>query len=70
MTCKYLNIYHGDRLNWQVATCSARNGRYAPSLADLEFVCNENHEKCPFYIRGQNRLKSLELSSRPLPNAA
>lgn len=49
MKCRYLSIYEGESFSWRVAVCKARQGRYVPSVADLEKTCRARHDLCPYY---------------------
>ena len=50
MVCTYLSIYSSSEFSWKVASCSAREGNYIPSIADLENLCQHNHARCPFFL--------------------
>ncbi|MFH1217538.1 MAG: hypothetical protein V1706_13650 [Pseudomonadota bacterium] len=50
MKCCYLSVYSSELFTWQVAACKARQGRYVPSLSDLENLCRKDHTGCPFYL--------------------
>ena len=51
MPCKHLLHYsHGTNI-WSVASCSAKNTPYVPSLHELERYCQSgNHIVCPSYL--------------------
>jgi len=51
MTCKHLLHYsHGTNI-WSVASCSAKNTPYVPSLHELERFCQSSrHSVCPAYL--------------------
>jgi len=51
MPCKHLLRYsHGTNI-WSVATCSAKNAPYVPSLHELESYCQSSkHSVCPAYL--------------------
>ena len=51
MHCKHLLHYsHGTNI-WSVATCSAKNTPYVPSLHELERFCQGGrHAVCPAYL--------------------
>jgi len=50
MICHYLSIYSRNEFRWQVASCSARQENYIPSIADLEDLCHQDHGRCPFFV--------------------
>ncbi|MFA6283827.1 MAG: hypothetical protein WCT30_09255 [Desulfurivibrionaceae bacterium] len=51
MSCKHLLHYsHGTNI-WSVASCSAKNTPYVPSLHELERYCQSGrHTVCPAYL--------------------
>ena len=51
MPCKHLLHYsHGTQV-WSVASCSAKNTPYVPSLHELERFCQSGrHIVCPAYL--------------------
>ena len=51
MHCKHLLHYsHGTNI-WSVASCSAKNIPYVPSLNELERFCQcGRHTACPAYL--------------------
>ena len=51
MSCKHLLHYsHGTHI-WSVASCSAKNTPYVPSLHELERFCQSTrHVVCPAYL--------------------
>ena len=51
MHCKHLLHYsHGTHI-WSVASCSAKNTPYVPSLHELERFCQSGrHTVCPAYL--------------------
>lgn len=51
MHCKHLLHYsHGTNI-WSVASCSAKNTPYVPSLHELERFCQcGKHTVCPAYL--------------------
>lgn len=51
MHCKHLLHYsHGTNI-WSVASCSAKNTPYVPSLHELEKFCQcGRHTVCPAYL--------------------
>jgi len=49
MICHYLSIYSSNAFRWQVASCSARQENYIPSISDLEVLCQQDHTRCPFF---------------------
>lgn len=51
MHCKHLLHYsHGTNI-WSVASCSAKNTPYVPSLHELERFCQcGRHTVCPAYL--------------------
>ncbi|OKY76641.1 MAG: hypothetical protein BM485_00730 [Desulfobulbaceae bacterium DB1] len=49
MKCCYLSVYANDLFSWQVAACQARQGRYVPSISELENLCGKDHAACPYY---------------------
>lgn len=51
MPCKHLLHYsHGTNI-WSVASCSAKNTPYVPSLNELERYCQSGkHVVCPAYL--------------------
>lgn len=51
MHCKHLLHYsHGAHI-WSVASCSAKNTPYVPSLRELERFCQSGrHAVCPAYL--------------------
>ncbi len=51
MHCKHLLHYrHGANI-WSVASCSAKNNPYVPSLNELERFCRcGRHTVCPAYL--------------------
>jgi hypothetical protein len=69
MVCTYLSIYSSSEFSWKVASCSAREENYIPSIADLEKLCQHNHTRCPFF-RGmpkeENGVKQSPVFSLPL----
>ncbi|MBU0909127.1 MAG: hypothetical protein KKA54_07035 [Proteobacteria bacterium] len=58
MICHYLSIYSSDAFRWQVATCSARQENYIPSIADLEDLCRQDHSRCPFFASTRKTVNS------------
>lgn len=51
MSCKHLLHYRRGTHIWSVASCSAKNTPYVPSLRELENYCqNGRHTVCPAYL--------------------
>ena len=51
MPCKHLLYYSRGANIWSVASCSAKNTPYVPSLHELERYCQSgNHIVCPAYL--------------------
>ena len=51
MPCKHLLRYSHSRQIWTVASCSAKNTPYVPSLRELESYCQSGrHTVCPAYL--------------------
>ena len=51
MHCKHLLHYNQKTQAWSVASCSAKNTPYVPSLHELERYCqNGRHAVCPAYL--------------------
>ncbi len=51
MPCKHLLHYSHSPQIWSVATCSAKNTPYVPSLHELEKFCQGGrHMACPAYL--------------------
>lgn len=51
MPCKHLLHYSHSPQIWSVASCSAKNTPYVPSLHELERFCqNGKHTVCPAYL--------------------
>lgn len=51
MHCKHLLYYSHNTNIWSVASCSAKNTPYVPSLHELERFCqNGRHTVCPSYL--------------------
>ncbi|MFA7382828.1 MAG: hypothetical protein WC001_05205 [Desulfurivibrionaceae bacterium] len=51
MHCKHLLHYNHNTNIWSVASCSAKNTPYVPSLHELERYCqNGRHAVCPAYL--------------------
>ena len=51
MPCKHLLHYSQGTPAWSVASCSAKNTPYVPSLVELERYCQSgNHIVCPAYL--------------------
>ena len=69
MICHYLSIYSSNEFHWQVASCSARQENYIPSIADLEGLCRQDHSRCPFFAstnkQANAKMESLALSPSP-----
>ena len=62
MICNYLSIYSSSDFLWQVASCSARQENYIPSITDLELLCRKDHARCPFFASTskQMNVKKME----------
>jgi hypothetical protein len=51
MHCKHLLHYSNGTNIWSVASCSAKNTPYVPSLHELERFCQSGrHTVCPAYL--------------------
>jgi hypothetical protein len=51
MHCKHLLHYSHNACTWSVASCSAKNAPYVPSLVELEKFCQcGRHTVCPAYL--------------------
>ncbi|MFH1020825.1 MAG: hypothetical protein V1782_09505 [Pseudomonadota bacterium] len=51
MHCKHLLHYSHSTNIWSVASCSAKNTPYVPSLRELERFCQSGrHTVCPAYL--------------------
>jgi len=51
MSCKHLLRYSHSPHIWSVASCSAKNTPYVPSLRELENYCQSGrHTVCPGYL--------------------
>jgi hypothetical protein len=51
MPCKHLLHYSHGKHTWSVASCSAKNTPYVPSLYELERFCQSGrHLACPAYL--------------------
>jgi hypothetical protein len=51
MSCQHLSYYRYGQNGWAVASCTAKDSPYVPSLCDLEKFCqNGRHALCPFYL--------------------
>jgi hypothetical protein len=51
MSCKHLLRYSHSPQIWSVASCSAKNSPYVPSLQELERYCQcGNHIVCPAFF--------------------
>ncbi len=51
MHCKHLLHYSHGTCTWSVASCSAKNTPYVPSLVELERFCQSGrHIVCPAYL--------------------
>jgi len=51
MHCKHLLHYSHTTRTWSVASCSASNSPYVPSLVELEKFCQSGrHTVCPAYL--------------------
>lgn len=51
MHCKHLLLYSHTARTWSVASCSAKNAPYVPSLVELEKFCRSGrHTVCPAYL--------------------
>lgn len=69
MICHYLSIYSSNEFHWQVASCSARQENYIPSIADLEDYCHQDHSRCPFFAstskQAAGKMEGLSPASSP-----
>ena len=51
MHCKHLLYYSHTTHTWSVASCSAKNTPYVPSLGEVERFCQSGrHIVCPAYL--------------------
>lgn len=51
MHCKHLLHYSHGTHTWSVASCSAKNTPYVPSLGEVERFCQSGkHTVCPAYL--------------------
>jgi len=51
MHCKHLLHYSHGTHTWSVASCSAKNTPYVPSLGEVEKFCQSGrHIVCPAYL--------------------
>jgi len=51
MHCKHLLHYSHGTHTWSVASCSAKNTPYVPSLGEVEKFCQSGkHTVCPAYL--------------------
>jgi len=51
MHCKHLLHYSHGTHTWSVASCSAKNSPYVPSLGEVERFCQSGrHIVCPAYL--------------------
>ena len=51
MSCKHLLHYSHGTHTWSVASCSAKNTPYVPSLGEVERFCQSGrHIVCPAYL--------------------
>lgn len=51
MHCKHLLHYSHGTHTWSVASCSAKNTPYVPSLGEMERFCQSGrHTVCPAYL--------------------
>ena len=51
MHCKHLLHYSHSTQIWSVASCSAKNAPYVPSLVELERFCQSGkHIVCPAFL--------------------
>ena len=51
MHCKHLLHYSHGTHTWSVASCSAKNTPYVPSLGEVERFCQSGrHIVCPAYL--------------------
>ena len=51
MQCRYLYRHNPAGNKWSVASCSARNSPYVPSMSELEKFCaGGRHARCPAYL--------------------
>ena len=69
MICSYLSVYSSNDFLWQVASCSAREENYIPSITDLESLCRKDHSRCPFFAStsktATGKMEGLALQSAP-----
>jgi len=70
MICHYLSIYSSNAFRWQVASCSARQENYIPSIADLEDFCHQDHTRCPFFTLTSRKGPSKKESRVCMPAPA
>lgn len=50
MVCKHLSSY-------RIASCTASDELFVPSLLELMEYCRNHYEECPIYKQAENKVK-------------